>query len=62
MLSSLAAVQTSLLAKVLGRLAWILRTLAIIIIIALACLAPLSCAGVSRDLILTLMLAKVRTS
>jgi hypothetical protein len=62
MLSSLAAVQTSSLAKVLGRPAWIRRTLATVTIIAPARSAPPSCAGVSSNLILTLMLADKRIS
>jgi hypothetical protein len=54
-LRSLTAVQTSLLASALGRPAWIRMTLATVTITALALSAPLSCAGVSGDLISTLI-------
>jgi hypothetical protein len=55
-------VQTNSLAKASSRPAWIRRTRATVIIVALARSAPPSCAGVSSDHILTLMPAAERTS
>jgi hypothetical protein len=61
-LRSLTAVQTSLLASALGRPAWIQITLATVTITALALSAPPSCAGVSGDLISTLIPANASSS